>query len=248
MKTKTLALIHTVRWFDEFINKPFVYPWLRSAEHVRIVNIMDDSLLTESLVHRAATPSVLKRIQYYVMAAEAQGADVIMCTCTTVGEATRIARGYVSVPVFNIDEPMARQAVRLGRRLGIVATLPTSPAATKRQLEYAAQQAGISICIDVVVNTRAFDLLQQGKIDQHNQLIHREMDRLAKNVDVLVLGQVSLGQIKHKVDVPVLQVGHSGFDEARRLLGLDVPKAKERSLARVRPVRTAATQRAAAIA
>lgn len=44
------------------------------------------------------------------------------------------------------------------------------------------------------------------------------MDRLAEKVDVLVLGQVSLAQIKHSTKVPVLQVGDSGFAEAKRLL------------------------------
>lgn len=223
MKSKKLALIHTVKWFDSFINEPFVYPWSKRRSDLEVINIMDDSLLTESLAHGAATASVLKRIQLYVMAAEARGADVIMCTCTTVGEATRIARRYASVPVFNIDEPMARQAVQLGRKFGIVATVPTSPAATRTQLEHAAHDAGVAIDIEVTVNAKAFDLLQQGKVEQHNQLVCRELDRLAKKVDVVVLGQVSLAQIKHHVPVPVLQVGHSGFDEAKRLLGIAGP-------------------------
>lgn len=220
MKTKTLALIHTVSWYDKSVINPFVKPWLERNPDVRVTNIMDDSLLSESLAHNGATPNVIKRIQFYVMAAEAMGADVAMCSCTTVGEATRIAREYASIPVFNIDEPMAREAVRLGRRMGIIATVPTSPAATQRQLERAAQEAGASISIKIAVNEKAFEHLQKGEIDQHNELVHREMDKLAKKVDVLVLGQISLAQIKHETPVPVLQVGHSGFAEARRLLDL----------------------------
>lgn len=218
MKTKTLALIHTVSWYDKSVINPFVKPWLERNPDVRVTNIMDDSLLAESLAHNGATPNVIKRIQFYVLAAEAMGADVVMCSCTTVGEATRIARAYASIPVFNIDEPMAREAVRLGKRLGIIATVPTSPAATQRQLERAAQQAGKTIGIKIAVNEKAFAHLQRGEIEQHNELVHREMDKLAKQVDVLVLGQISLAQIKHAARVPVLQVGHSGLAEARRLL------------------------------
>jgi hypothetical protein len=45
------------------------------------------------------------------------------------------------------------------------------------------------------------------------------MDRLASRVDVIVLGQISLAQIEHRpAGVPVLQVGHSGFAHARKLL------------------------------
>ena len=113
---------------------------------------------------------------------------------------------------------MARDAVRLGRRMGIIATLPTSPAATRRQLERAAREAGISIDIKIAVNEKAFEHLQKGEIQQHNALVKGEMDRLAKEVDVLVLGQISLAQIQHETRVPYLQVGHSGLAEARRLL------------------------------
>jgi Asp/Glu/hydantoin racemase len=218
MKTKTLALIHTVSWYDKSVVNPFVVPWLKRNPDVRVFNIMDDSLLAESLDHNGATRSVLKRIQYYVLAAEAMGADVAMCSCTTVGEAICAARYYASIPVFNIDEPMAREAVRQGRRMGIVATVPTSPAATRRQLERAAQEAGVSIEIKTAVSEKAFEHLQRGEIKEHNELVHREMDRLAKQVDVLVLGQISLAQIQHPTRVPVLQVGHSGLAEARRLL------------------------------
>jgi len=218
MKSKTLALIHTVNWYDKSVIEPFVAPWLKQNPDVRVFNIMDDSLLAESLEHGGATRSVLKRIQYYVLAAEAMGADVAMCSCTTVGEAICAARYYASIPVFNIDEPMAREAVRQGRRLGIVATVPTSPAATRRLLERTARDAGVSAEIKVALNEKAFEHLQRGEIKEHNELVHREMDRLAKDVDVLILGQISLAQISHPTRVPVLQVGHSGLAEARRLL------------------------------
>jgi len=107
--------------------------------------------------HQRATPNVLKRLQFYFLAAEAMGADVAVCTCTTVGEASRLARGYLSIPAFNIDEPMAVEAVRLGRRIGIVATVPTSPVATQRQLDRAAGDAGVPIRTTVIVVEKAFE-------------------------------------------------------------------------------------------
>jgi len=218
MRKKTLILIHTVNWYQKAVNDPFVEPWLKKNPDVRVFNIMDDSLLAEALAHGGPTKAVTKRIQFYVLAAEALGADVVMCSCTTMGEAIRLAREHASIPVFNIDEPMAREAVRRGRRIGIVATVPTSPAATQRQLACAAQEAGVKISVKVALNAQAFEHLQKGQIEKHNELVHREMDRLARHVDVLVLGQISLAQIQHPVSVPVLQVGHSGLAEARRLL------------------------------
>lgn len=216
---KKLALLHTVRWFDSVITTPFIEPWLKENPDIEVFNIMDDSLLAESLDHGSATPAVLKRLQHYFMAAEAMGADAAMCTCTTVAQASITARNYVSIPVFNIDEPMAKDAVRLGTRLGIVATVPTSHLATQRLLEQEAQQLGKTIEVFVECDEKAFEHRLRGEIDKHDKRVHEVMDRMAEKVNVLVLGQISLAQINHTTRVPVLQVGHSGFAEAARLLG-----------------------------
>lgn len=218
MRKKKLALIHTVSWYNKSVIEPFANQWAKDNPDVEILNIMDDSLLSESLAHGGATEAVLNRILNYVKSAELAGADVAMVTCTTVGEASRRARQIVSIPVFNIDEPMAREAVARGKKLGILATVPTSAPATKRLLEMEAQNLGKEVDIRIVINEEAFRHLLAGDVAKHNELVHAEMDKLAQQVDVIVLGQISLAQIKHDVPVPVLQVGHSGFQEARRLL------------------------------
>jgi len=215
---KRLAMIHTVSWYDKSVIEPFARAWLEQNPDVECLNIMDDSLLTESLAHGGPNAAVKRRIIHYALAAEAAGADVIMCSCTTMGEATAMARELVSVPVFNIDEPMAREAVRAGTRLGILATVPTSAPATRRLLEIEARAAGKEVTLRTVINEEAFACLLAGNNQRHNALVHAEMDKLAESVDAIVLGQISLAQIKHQTRVPVLQVGHSGFAEARRLL------------------------------
>jgi aspartate/glutamate racemase len=215
---KRLALIHTVDWYDKAVFEPFAKPWLEDNPDVEIINIMDDSLLEESLANRGPTEAVKERMHAYINAAAATGADVVMCTCTTMGEATQSGKALVSIPVFNIDEPMAKEAVQMGKKLGILATVPTSAPATKRLLEKAAENANRKIEIQTVINEEAFQHLLGGNVEMHNRLVHEEMDTLAEVVDVIVLGQISLAQIQHETKVPVLQVGHSGFAEARRLL------------------------------
>jgi aspartate/glutamate racemase len=197
---------------------PFARDWLKANPDIRAINLMDDSLLTESLQHGGPTEAVIERMGRYVDGAVLAGADVIMSSCTTMGIATERARQTCPVPLFNIDEPMAREAVRLGTRLGILATVPTSAPATRRLLEREAAASGKKIQIETVINEPAFAALLAGDRATHNRIVHEEMDRLAKRVDVIVLGQISLAQIQHRPGVPVLQVGHSGFAHARELL------------------------------
>lgn len=221
---RTLVMIHTVSWFDQSVIAPFARDWLKTNPDVRAINLMDDSLLAESLQHGGPTAAVIQRMGRYVEAAVLAGADVIMSSCTTMGSATDRARETCPVPLFNIDEPMAREAVRTGSRLGILATVPTSAPATRRLLEREAAAQGKAIQIETVINEPAFAALLAGDRAAHNRLVHQEMDRLARKVDVIVLGQISLAQIQHRPGVPVLQVGHSGFAHARELLSRVAPK------------------------
>lgn len=222
---KRLALIHTVSWYDKSVIQPFARAWQDENPDIAVINIMDDALLSDSLANGGPPADVLRRCVLYAMAAEAAGADVAMITCTTVGEASHLARRMLSIPVFNIDEPMAREAVKSGERLGILATVPTSLPATQRLLECEAARANKAISIQPVINEAAFQHLLRDEITLHNDLVHREMDKLAGEVDAIVLGQISLSKINHEVGKPVLQVGHSGFAEARRLLGLAAARA-----------------------
>jgi len=218
---KKLALVHTVNWYSKVINKPFAIPWAADHPEVEIINIMDDSLLKESTDNGEPTPEVIRRMLHYFMAAEATGADVIMSTCTTMGRATQIARDFVNVPLFNIDEPMAREAVLLGTKMGILATVPTSAPATRRLLEMEAKKINKEINVEIVINEEAFKNLLEGNIEKHNEIVYEELEQLQNKVDVLVLGQISLSQIKYDTRVPMLQVGPTGFAEASRLLGLE---------------------------
>ena len=215
---RTLTMIHTVSWYGQSVIEPFARRWLEENPDVRAINLMDDSLLAEALQHGGPTEAVIQRMQHYVDAAVLTGADVIMSSCTTMGIAIERARSGCPVPLFNIDEPMARQAVRSGARLGILATVPTSAPATRRLLEREARVLGKSIQIETIINEPAFAALLAGNRAEHNRIVHDEMDRLAPRVDAIVLGQISLAQIQHRPGVPVLQVGHSGFAHARELL------------------------------
>ena len=215
----TLVMIHTVHWYDQSVIDPFAKRWLEANPDVRAFNLMDDSLLTESLAAGGPTAAVIERMGHYVDAAVLAGADVIMSSCTTMGIAIERARSRCPVPLFNIDEPMGRTAVANARRIAILATVPTSAPATRRLLEREAQRQGKTIEIETVINPPAFAALLAGDRAEHDRLVHADMDRLAEKVDTIVLGQISLAQIQHRPrGVAVFQVGHSGFDHARELL------------------------------
>jgi Asp/Glu/hydantoin racemase len=218
MMGKKLFLIHTVNWFMDLIVKPFVGPMMQRHPDLEIYNILDDSLLAESVKYGSATENVKRRIVNYAFMAENAGADAVMVTCTTVNEASAIARPMMKIPVFNIDEPMALEALKAGSNFGIIGSVPTSPYATQRLLNQKAAEMNKQISTKIVVKEEAYAALMAGKTEEHNGIIADTMDKLAKEVDVILLGQISLARIVHDPGKPVLQVGKSGYEEAERIL------------------------------
>ena len=97
---------------------------------VRVEFITDSTLLTDVRANGGPSQAVIDRMTLYAKAAEISGADLIVNSCSTVGEVADIYAKEVNVPVMKIDLPMAQEAVRLGTKVAPVSythlTLPTN--------------------------------------------------------------------------------------------------------------------------
>lgn len=216
---KKLYLIHTVNQFMDMIFNPFAKPFAEENPDIEIYNIMDDSLLKDTLAAGHITNAVASRILKYTYAAAEAGADCVMVTCTSVNAAAQYARQFSPVPVFNIDEPVARMTVENGRKIGVLATLPTSPKGTVRLLNQEAARTGKEIEIVTKVAEGAFDALVAGDVTKHDEMVTKALFELAREVDTITFAQISMSRVKHDdPGVPIYKIGRSGFMEARRIL------------------------------
>lgn len=204
----------------DMIYTPFAKPFLEANdEEVEIFNICDDSLLKETLAAGHLTEGVAKRIMHYALAAESNGADCVMVTCTSVNEAAKYARKFVNIPLFNIDEPVAKKTVEAGTKIGILATLPTSPIATLRLLNEEAEKQNKVIEPVIKVVEGAFDILCAGDRARHDELVCKTLKELAKEVDVITFAQISMSRVEHEdPGIPLFKIGVSGFEEVKRLI------------------------------
>ncbi len=106
---KTLALIHTSM---VFINVETMMQDLfkEIMPDVRLINIVDDSLLPDVMEVGKITPEVTSRMVDYIVAAEKTGADAILSLCSSLGPSIDEARKHVKIPVIKIDDAMAEKA------------------------------------------------------------------------------------------------------------------------------------------
>lgn len=188
----------------------------------RLVNIIDDSLIADVMREKAVTPAVTRRLLHYYQTAVEIGADVILNTCSSVGEVVALGQQVVDVPIVRIDEPMAAEAVRNYSRIGVIATLPTTLQPTMRLLQAQAEKAGRDVTLIDGLAEGAYDALVSGSPEQHDALILETALRLKPQVDALVLAQGSMARMERRLaeatGLPVLSSPRRGVEAVKAAL------------------------------
>ncbi|WP_109209060.1 MULTISPECIES: aspartate/glutamate racemase family protein [Microbacterium] len=178
-----------------------------------VVNYLDDRIVAD-LGDEARASSVPERIDDLVRAAAAGGADAVMFTCSSISELAAPAAAAAGVPVLRVDEAMADAAVRAGRRIRVLATLPTTCRPTLGLLQERAVLAGVEPEFTSEVIDGAFAAVAGGDRATHDRLVAAAIERGAAEADVIVLAQASMASAAEavSVDVPVLTSPRLGVE------------------------------------
>jgi Asp/Glu/hydantoin racemase len=189
--SKTLGLVHTsatlVPVFAELCNK--------YLPGIKIFNIVDDSLIKNTIACGELTPSTSKRVVNYAASAQEAGADYILFTCSSIGAAVETAATLTGVPVLRVDQPMADKAVQIGKRIGVIATLSTTLEPTSDLVKRRAVVAGKEIELVAVLCEGAFDALMSGDAATHDKKVGEALKKLSTKVDVILLAQASMARV-----------------------------------------------------
>ena len=138
---------------------------------VRVEFITDSTLLTDVRANGGPSQAVIDRMTLYAKAAEISGADLIVNSCSTVGEVADIYAKEVNVPVMKIDLPMAQEAVRLGTKIALIATLETTLGPSQRLIEKVGAEQGKKMECTQYLQNPAWDALQAGHPEEHNRIL-----------------------------------------------------------------------------
>ena len=191
MKPKVLGLIHT----SATLVPVFQQLCRDKLPGVDVFNIADDSLIKDVIARGELTALTSRRVAGHVLSAEAAGADFILVTCSSIGRAVEAAARQARVPVLRVDQPMADQAVSLGKRIGVVATLATTMEPTVDLIRRRAQAAGREVTVTARLCEGAFSALMAGDTAAHDAAVRAALAALAPEVDVIVLAQASMARV-----------------------------------------------------
>ena len=160
-------------------------------KETEVISYQDPSILAEVRAAGYVTAPPAARLVGMYMEAVCAGADAILNLCSSVGEvadaAQDIAR-YTGIPIVRVDEEMCREAVRQGKRIGVMATLPTTLNPTKNTILRVAREMNKHVeLVDALVDG-AFGLDQ----DQFKALMSEYAEKIADQVDVILFAQGSM--------------------------------------------------------
>ena len=183
---------------------------------VKVSNIVDESLLEDAITAGGLTHSVNRRVVDHILSAADSGAVAVLATCSSIGPAVEIASQLVGVPVLRIDEPMASAAIEHGRRIGVLATVPSTLNPTVDLLRRRAQSLEKDVELVPVLKDEAFTAIRSGDGARHDAIIGEALLELALEVDAIVLAQASMARVVAALEpgalsVPVFSSPSSGM-------------------------------------
>lgn len=217
---KTLVLIHNSMVLIKQLNEICQ----RLIPHIKIINMMDESLLRDIMNFGNVNKKMVKRVCFYVISSEEFGANAVMMTCSSLSETVDVAKNLVNIPVLKIDEPMAIEAVNYAQNIGMIGTLRSVVGPSKRLIELKAKEMNKKVNIESVICEEAFNALINGEIEKHNQIILQKVSQIIKKVEVIVLAQGSMNTLApilaSETGLKVLTCLESGIRSVGKLLTL----------------------------
>jgi len=214
-----LALIHTVT----SLVPTFKTLCRELLPGVDCYNVVDESLLQDTIREGTLSQATMRRVAAYIRGAEEAGAKGILVTCSSIGPAVDAARPYTVVPLLRVDEAMADEAISIGGRVGVLATLHTTLDPTTDLVRRRAAAAGVSIDLASRVCEGAFEAAIGGDAGHHDHLVRDGLLALGRESDVIVLAQASMARVVESIHpddlpIPILSSPRSGVERMGSLL------------------------------
>ncbi|MCF7944870.1 MAG: aspartate/glutamate racemase family protein [Spirochaetia bacterium] len=176
--------------------KPLSDIMKEELQSYQIMNILDDSMIADIIAAGGMTKAVKRRLYGYYEIACSSGAELILNTCSSIGDAVYGAREFLPIPIVRIDEAMAREAVGKSNSIAVLATLSTTLDPTIRLIKRCAEEAGKQVRTVSALAEGAFPAITAGDGETHDRLIVEAAESAADTCDVILLAQGSMARME----------------------------------------------------
>ena len=171
---------------------------------VHIFHMVDESLIKNTVAAGALEKLTTRRLIGMVESAGLAGADAVLVTCSSIGEAVTTAAQLFDFPVLRVDEAMAEEAIERGHRIGVLATLKTTLEPTANLVRCKGNGKGVEI-VDHLCEG-AFAALMSGDAKAHDEIVRSALLNEMRGTDVVVLAQASMARVLSTMEPDTLKM------------------------------------------
>lgn len=195
-----IALIHALAHSIAPVNAELDRAWPGCVR----MNLLDDSLSADLATGaEGLDDAMVARFLALADYAVGTGVNGILFTCSAFGPCIdAVARRWPDIPVLKPNEAMIADAVKIGRRIGLVASF--APTLASMPAEFP-----VGVTVLPILAEGALDALSLGDHALHDRLVVQAAQRAeAQGCDLVALAQFSLARVagaaEHALRVPVL--------------------------------------------
>ena len=190
---------------------------------MEIMHIADEMLLKLVLGQGGLSPFIYQRVADHAIAAERAGASAMQCTCSSISPCVDVAQPLVGIPVLKIDQPMIDEALRIGKRIGVAATAPTTLKPTTDLVHQRAAFFQMDIQVEARLCEGAYQALFSGDPQTHDQIVRQHLLDLMERNDVIMLAQASMARVADSLTaedkrIPILSSPRLAIQHLKKLL------------------------------
>ena len=211
-----VAMIHAIAESIAPVNTAFgeVFP------EAEVVNLLDEGLFLDFDDH--ITPALRRRMSGLICYGAEHGADAVGLACSVYAPVVDSACDLVDVPLVSSYGPVVEEALNLGRRVGVIASVPATLRDAEYYLRRSAAARGIELEPHLALAEDLIPVIRSEGVAGLERRLVEEVEKLAPEVDLVVLGQFSFAaaytQVAAKASVPVLSAPHSSARLLKALL------------------------------
>jgi Asp/Glu/hydantoin racemase len=188
----------------------------------QISNILEDGLFQWVRSTGGVVPEMYDAFQTLTRYAVARGAEGILYSCSAFGECIDACIAEHDIPMLKPNDAMIEQALDLGSRIAVVATVAATIPTISVEIEDMAAARGQKVELVPYVVDGAFDALAGGDAALHDRLVAEAAENI-EDCDVIALAQFTLSRAAPAVaavtDIPVLNSPGAAVAKLRKLLG-----------------------------
>jgi hypothetical protein len=213
-----IAFLHTspvhIETFDQLIKA--------ANPAVVVEHVVAESLLAQAQRVGSDDPALVTHIQDAMKAAAANGAAMVICTCSTIGGAAERTPTESRFIAARIDRAMADHAARMGPRILVVAALASTLKPTVELINESAAMMHRSVEIDHALAHDAWAHFTAGDTEAYIDTIVQTVRSASGGASVVVLAQASMAAAAerlHDMGIEVLSSPKMGVRHIMARIG-----------------------------